>query len=903
MAVRTDDTTRRESDTEASMGTQRAAIGLNVAMTALLALALVVLVNWFASLRYVRADASTFGGQGLSDRTKAVLSALDGPVRMTTAYLSTDVDKSRDRFISRMMRYGDELAMASKQVVVEHIDNETQKAQLIRRISDTYGSESKAHQDAIKTYNESVRTELEQALRMGGATGGEAWLMQFPVFGSILDVFQDDLKRLTELGEGITKSVSAALPNYAEATGKLKTELPQIQEHLTKSQQALGDIARLAEAVAKADGVIKSLSDAAGEVTGVFKPLRDAVGATSAEPPADAKAALRAFATAAQAAEEQLRTISTRIDTAVREAPMIQSHAAWNVAMDSGMKLGAMALRTQVDPPQLIATVARELRQNRQVLLDIIDRDEPQRHQETLVALRDRVLPGTEQLLAQAADTMTNTAAALGKLDPESQRALEKARGGEMFAATIKSIEGLMTTLNALPELKLGRISEELSGDNIVVIEANAQAKVLPFDQVWPVREQISATGAPSEERPRTFNGDAAIPGAIVSLTSKQPFATVVLATFEVEPPPQARQFMQPQVSSIPGQMLNTLRERLTAANFNVKTWDLTTPDGPPEPEKGTESVFIFLPPAPPNPPNPFMGQQQPPSREFSEAEMKRVTDVLDKGGRGLFLAGWEYRRSMFGFTSPEYAYAPMLAEQWGVAVDNKRRIVEVEPDLRATDAGAFRVIGEKFTYVGLNDFTEHPVGQPLRNSRVLVYNACPVTRAEKVPDGVAVEPVLMAPVGERYVVADINQIITIINAIANPDTGGRVPRAGFESNVAFPVAVAATRKKGEVESRIVVLGTGQGLVDEYISKPVIRSTEKGLFSDQPPLNNADLAVNAIHWLQGQEKWIAAGPITAPAIRAIDPPTMAGVRLVVWAIFPALATLGPGALMWMKRRK
>jgi len=905
MAVTNDAPARnRENEGDASQAPPRMAIGLNVALTVALALALVVLVNWFASLKYVRADAASFGSFGLSQRTRTILDGLESEVRVTTAYLSSDEDKRRDRFMPRMISYGDELAMASKKVIVEHITSDEAKSRLVRRISESYGGEAKPHQDALKTYNESVRAELEQALKLGGAgMGGEAWLMQFPVYGSILDVFADDAKRLTQLSEDLTKAISSQLPNYAEATGKIRTELQPVQEHLTKAQQALGDMAALADAVGKPDGeLLKSLRQAAAEIPAVIKPLRDAVGATSATPPADAQAALKAFAGAAQEAEEKLRGITTRIDAVVRPVPMLQSHSAWMVAMDSGVKLGQLALKSQVDPPAMLAQVARDLRQNRQVLLDIIDRNEPERHKETLETLRTRVLPGTEQMLVQAADTLQQAADAVGKVDPESQRLLEKARGGQMFATAVKALEGLTTTLGALPELKLGRIGQELQGDNIVVVEANQQARVLPFDQVWSLREQLSASGGGSQDRPRTFNGDSVIPGAILSMTSKQPFATVVLATFEVEPPPQARQFMQPQISSIPGQGLTTLKDRLTAANFNVKTWDLANPDPPPAPEAGTENIYLFTPPAPPTPPNPFMGQQQPPSRTFGEAEMKRVMDVLDKGGRGVFLAGWEYRRSMFGFSSPEYAYEKMLSDNWGITVDNKRRIVQVEPDPRTPSV--FKVNPERFSYVGLNDFTDHPIGRSFQNTRVLVYNACPLNKAEKVPEGVTVDPVLNAPAGERFVVADINQVISIINALTNPETEGRVPRAGFESGMAFPVAMAATRKKDNVESRVVVLGTGQSLIDDFLSRPVLRTSQRdaGMRADPPPTNNADLVVNSVHWLQGQDKWIAA-PVAAPAIRSISPSEMNGVRFLVWAMIPALASFVPGAWMWMKRRR
>ena len=52
-----------------------------------------------------------------------------------------------------------------------------------------------------------------------------------------------------------------------------------------------------------------------------------------------------------------------------------------------------------------------------------------------------------------------------------------------------------------------------------------------------------------NEDRPRSFNGDSAIGGAVLALTSDHPFATIVLATFEIEPPGNEPVVARPDVS------------------------------------------------------------------------------------------------------------------------------------------------------------------------------------------------------------------------------------------------------------------------------------------------------------------------------------------------------------------
>src|SRR4051794_16651889 len=105
----------QEMATETEAGSRKIMIGLNVTVMILLATAFVVIVNILAlKTARIHKDFASFGSYGLSDRTKAVLSGVngDGAVKVTTVYLSTEAAKSREKYLPKLQSYGDELKLA-----------------------------------------------------------------------------------------------------------------------------------------------------------------------------------------------------------------------------------------------------------------------------------------------------------------------------------------------------------------------------------------------------------------------------------------------------------------------------------------------------------------------------------------------------------------------------------------------------------------------------------------------------------------------------------------------------------------------------------------------------------------------------------------------------------------------
>ena len=276
-----------------------------------------------------------------------------------------------------------------------------------------------------------------------------------------------------------------------------------------------------------------------------------------------------------------------------------------------------------------------------------------------------------------------------------------------------------------------------------------------------------------------------------------RPFGTVILVAFETEMqvPPQMRQQMRPQrrTGPLPLAQMEELEKRLKQANFAVKRWNLG--DGgpealePPAPEPGTTPIYVLLPP--PEPPSPFMRQQQP-MPNFGEEQLAAVRKALERDGRAIFLASFQWRQTPW--SEPSYGYDELLRGDWGIKVNFGYRLLRGVPDKE--DPEVFAVNRKQLGHLQLNSFTDHPVGRPLRSRRMLILESCPVTKTGHVPDDVTLTPVLEVPEHLREVWAESNEgIDRIRSALMSVDKGGRFTKETepvFRADPAFESALDA---------------------------------------------------------------------------------------------------------------
>lgn len=525
-----------------------------------------------------------------------------------------------------------------------------------------------------------------------------------------------------------------------------------------------------------------------------------------------------------------------------------------------------------------------------------------------------------EKMLAVWSKNLNSVLAEAGTIDENSRKFLERGASGELFQAAVpatqpgtestetKSIIAQLTDANtridALPKLEIDEIANRMKEDNIVVIETAKSVRIVPFDEVW-VAAAPDAAGM-GEERAklhRVFDGDRAIASAINTLLASKKVATVILTAFESEPPPQMRQMQRPNTGPIPLAQMNTLKDRLQKANFAVKEWNLgaaggDAKQGPPAPEEGTQAIYVFLPPAETPPPNPMM--QQPPQPGFGPEQLEQVKKVLADGGRGVFLAFADAMPRRMPWEPPaSYAYADMLRSDWGVDVKFDYRVIRGVREPQRPDH--FNIDIVQWSFLPLNNFTDHPIGAPLKARRLLMAEVAPVVKADTLPEGVKVTPVLEVPASAQDIWADPD-ISRIFKALREGQRDSSFTKSENAMDKGFSVIVASENEK--TKGKVVVMGMGFSFIDAFLSRPVPRLEAKKavtLSTDPPPTENVDLALNTLYWLADQPKLIAAGPALIPPIGPISQAEQRSVYIV--SLGWAFAALILGAAVMFVRRK
>jgi hypothetical protein len=888
------------SSAEAMSSGRRVAIGANVALSIVAAAGLLVAVNWICSIESFRRDLATAGNFGLSDRTKRILQAADCDIQISTIYPPNEEDARQQEYVKRVQDYCDELVRFSSKVKVTYVVTSSQREKLVSRISGTFGGEATKHKEALEAFaklRDELDAELKERLDQAKALmGGDTWLGDFPLFANITSVLQADIEALKKAGDEIKELTPAAgIPKYGDATAKAKTALTELKGHLKAIGDRMSDLAALAEETGKADSSnIQTLREVAAEPQTLVASLREAVGPENAPLPGDPAAALKSFADRGVQVSAKLEELVKRVDSFARKFPMVKQHPSWAAPVKMG------PLTAQVEVAEVLRQAGKTLENRRLIILGVIDSGQPDQLNKELTDTRHDVTI-LEQNASACQQLLSDLAERLSKVDAGSKALLDLSRQGALFSGKMAAIDALEKQIEALPELKLGSLADQLKEDNVIVVEAKGKIRVVPFAEVFPVRESVGGPGGHTEELGRSFNGDSALSTAILAITRDKPCATVVLTFFEPPPPQQRSQFMPPPAESwIPSRAVSELRKRLEAASFKVVDWNMATAKEKPVPEEGTEAIYVCLPPPPPTA-SPF-GGQQPQDQMFGEAQRQVIRDLLANDAKVIFLASWEVRGGgMFGGppTTPPYGYGPLLDQDWGIHVDNSRRVTWLEPDPRVPNS--FMVRETRFRYLPAGGFTDNEIGKPLRGTRFLVNDACPIEIRSELPAGVTTSVVLRIPQKESVVSASLSDLIHIIDQIMQPTSDGRVALTSPKCGV-FDLMVTAQRKEGDKsKGQIIVLSFGGSVRDDFLENKV-RAEGQTVRFDPPPTEDADLFINAAYWLSGHPEWIARGPMPVPRVTQIDRSKLTLMRVFVWGVWPAVVFL-PGIVLWFVRRR
>lgn len=911
--------------------------GTNVTLAVLLVFFLAVAINFLANKYNAHKDVSGgLTGHRLSDRTKQLVEK-SGKITISTVYMSKDFERNAEEYLPKLRDFCDEIARCGKDVTVKHISSPNDQAALRQEVSAKFGSATSTHKEAMDQvvgdgalWDRLKKTLDARSQEMEQLASGNSWLKNF----SSLAGRAGDLNKLSKNLEETSKEVKellgsdGGLPKYSDATTKINTFNEDVKRDLATVQTWAKDMEKLATTLGDPNMEFARVTrEKQTEIATLVNKLKEIAGdAESKDVPDDPMPVFKNWSTVAKTLSTLLFEEAGRVQTFLKDNPAMATHAKWKIRVDSDMVMlgpdGQMqAVASSALPQTVLANASQNFADYAQQVAAMPSGAPKDQLQGVVRQLRD-ISSDRSKDIKQLKQWLRNATAPFengGGVDEASKKLLASLSGDESFKQILKEMDDAAAKLKALPEQKMDEVGERLKQDNIIVVETDKQVRIIPFDDVFPLVARRGMENLKKEGEPpaRDFNGDAAIANALLDMQNDKPFATVILVSYESQPPPQMRQFQPPVMGPLPLQEFQALKDRLQRLNFAVKEWNLCPQENPqeqqrgappkpipdpPAPEKDTQPIYVFLPP--PEQPPMSMFMQQMPQKAFGAPEMAKVKEVLSKEGtRAIFLALGVPKLP----GNPEtltFAYGAMLSDEWGITVQNNYRLMRALPSSK--QPGMYNFDPLAFPYLRLNYFTDQPIGKPLRSRRVLLGDArgiagvCPVIKTKDVPD-VVVQTVLEVPkdVDSLWAEGDLGPVARALNerkkdsAFAKSDDVKEPP---------FSVILAAENTKKK--SRIVVMGCGGSFLSGYMDRPVPRIEAEGglrFSTDPPPTENAELFANALYWLGDHPDMIAAGPADVPFVGPIGD----GTKKKLWAVtigWAAAVLLAGGAVMFLRRR-
>ena len=907
-----------DSNITANASNRRLFFGTNVLVSIVLAAFVVVGINWLGHAWSVRRDlAGGFGSARISDRTKKVLGKLDKEVTISTVYASDEPDLDRAKYLPKLRDLTEEMDRFSGKVKVNHLYSGPDRAKLRDEVTGKFGSATEEYRnavDAAKGLWSDLRSEADQTFAMmDQLMMPNRWLAGSTVLVGLRDEGRKKLEDIDNMERDVEDLTEArGVPRYEEANSKVKELNSQLKTYMEKVQTWAKDMDALARLLENPESEFaQQTRKAAQELTSLAGQLQATVGSVDdSEVPAEPKPVIQEFARTANKLASMVEIEKGRVDAYLAEHPELAKHPRWKIRQQQAIFVMTASLNDVLDDVK--NNLSGMVGQIRQILQQEVPLDALQN---VVRQLRTAASGVNEQLNANWAQKILPILDDGRNIDPATREFLAKGTSGDLFKEPLERIAELEKQIDELPEIELDDLGEKLQEENIVVIETEDDARVIPFDEVWvesdPTAGRRPSMGDEQAPKRRSFVGDAAISYAILSMQSETAFATVILVGFEPTPPAPPQQMQQqppqPTPGPLPMSQFSELIKRLEGANFVVKQWNLAAEGEAgkqPEVEEGTEPIYIILPPANPPPQNPFQRQQMP-QKEFTDADLQKVKDALADGGKAIFMATWlPPMQSFFQQESQKYYYSDYLKDEWGVDIKLEHRLIRAKEDRR--DSGMWAIDPRQFNHLQLSTFSkDHPVGEPLWSRRMLLNSVCPVTAAEEVPSDVTVEPILEVPAELKGVwAANITELEQIINAIRGGDRGGLFQRMP-EHEIAPPFSVMVAAENSKTNSKIIVFGSGFSAMDVHLQNRVPRlegdEDSTRLVMDPPPTEVVELMKNSLYWLGGREDLIAAGPAEVPVVPVLS---QGDTRAMWWVSMAwALCALVAGFVVTMVRSK
>ena len=722
-----------------------------VTVSAAVAIALAATVNLIAQKDYVRRSMETLGRFGVSDRLKRVVESLDEPVTLTCAYTSTDPRRKGSEYGPRVLELLNDMAehgrRHNKQIAVINAANDVERANAIRNLSRQLSEKAGQHRTFLQRFADEGDRLAPAALasaQQWDALPNDAYLRAWMVHGTLIQQLAGTAERLSTQAKIVRSKLRiSALPDYATLAAQSVKALADSATSLGTSADQLRRIRTIPETVrANRAKVLKGLT----RCTKAARAILETVGQVDDPMPSRPAGVLREFI-------RQARELAAA------------SQATGRLLAEIGGKENAQLLNTcevwmlwqTVDQQRVPLMSPAELYlYNSGLLASHADRVE-----QTITAVKDEFLPplleemrrdavtltsgyvGSDELIRKKIDWLAQSSEDLGAF-------LAKALDESLAVGVLAPLADLLDAGEDLPKLETSDLADQAAGENIVIIEVGDRREIVPFEAVWPLTvERMSAFS--DEEVPRRFHGDAAIGSKLLAIT-QPPSATVVITYYEPAPDPQAPA-STPTPAVRPAD-LSALQRRLQEANFRVEQWNLTDAapwsvaakaDEPPEAgDAGLPRILLVLPSPEFMPPGPAALQR------FKASPLVKVEQAIDTGVPAIFLTSYQWPRPLRNrwpsliMAQVHDAFGAYLNGEWGIEVLGDYRILETVPDKDVP--GRFRISPQRFYYLALSLFTDHPIGRPLQGQRMLWRELCSLRLAKSPPPGVRAKVLLAVP-------------------------------------------------------------------------------------------------------------------------------------------------------------
>ncbi len=892
----------------ASTARSRLRYGTFVAVSLMVAAALIVIVNLIAHKQPARTDVQMLGRYGLSQRSKTILKSVDDKIHLTCVYTGTD-DATRSHYRPRTLEYlyemQQEMRKGPGRVEVSNVTTDAQKDRLIARLWNEISGKSAPHLVVLKDFKTTgaqivtgLRSEAKRWAEVAPQSNLGTWGLPVQI--------SDRLERSADSIDSVTGRINSqltdqtGLPNTQMLIRQAIEVIDAAEDELRTRLNSLRKIRQIPPTVrANRDEALKGLAEALAAAQQMVR----TIGAADDPIPPQPSETLSKFVTAADKASSLAFEAAKGLDEIAgkQNATLLSDNPAWRIDIQARN----VVLRTTLS--KLVAMFADNMNRMKLNAEGLVKAAKEDHIKEVLPGWRKEVAQLTEHLEA-AAIGVEKAVDQLTKMDEQTKQIFDELAENKLFGDLTAAMRTWLTQARALPELESTSLSVDITQDNIVIVETKGKAEVVQFDAVWPQKmPELDRVRPASDPTQRSFNGDSSISSKILAMTN-EPFATVLITYFKPKVSPQMEQMLP---MGLEPKHFSILQERLRQGNFQVEEWNLT--ERIPEPtaaQADRPRVLLILPPAPP-----VMGRYRQAIPNFGREHEEKIRGAIDDGLPAIFLAHYFWPQQIARHLppiSPPYGLRGYLLEDWGIDVKSDYRVLSFIP--HEAIPGKFQIDPELLRWMTIRGFTGHPISRPLQTQRTIWSDLCPVVLATDATgqdaepkEGLTVTSLLQVPPGRRETWAT-NRIIELVQDFRKSPTNTVEPN--YEKGdlpAPFDVALAATRSgdagAARKPTRIVVLPITISVLNGYLSSEVpVRNAKGATTLTDPPRANADLVTNSVYWLTGYEQYIAAGPVRITPVAMIGPTAMKSLWALCVIGLPSLV-LSIGTIVMIFRRR